>query len=57
MGAITHVIATLENNLERLTLHVYEDFYPIHFNAVVGRRWLLTHGIKLVFIKCLNYPD
>ena len=57
MGAIAREITTLENNLERLTLHLYEDLYPVHFTAVAGRRWLLTHGIKLVVIKCLNSLD
>ncbi|GJW34050.1 hypothetical protein Tco_0054082 [Tanacetum coccineum] len=31
-----------------------QDFHPHLLNVVAGRRWLLTHGMKLLLVKCLN---
>ncbi|GJS08260.1 hypothetical protein Tco_0365056 [Tanacetum coccineum] len=31
-----------------------ESFHPHLLNVIAGRRWLLTHGVKLLLVKCLN---
>ncbi|GJZ52226.1 hypothetical protein Tco_0606741, partial [Tanacetum coccineum] len=31
-----------------------ESFHPHLLNVIAGRRWLLTHGMKLLVVKCLN---
>lgn len=50
-------MAILENNVEELTLHLHEMFYPLFLAAVADRRWFLMHGVKLAVVKCLNSPD
>ncbi|GJX57519.1 hypothetical protein Tco_0287416 [Tanacetum coccineum] len=40
-----------------MALHLEEKFYPHLLTTIVGRRWLLTYGIELVFAKCLNSPE
>nr|GEV30660.1 hypothetical protein [Tanacetum cinerariifolium] len=39
-----------------MALHLEEKFYPHLFTTVFGRRWLLTHGMELAIVKCLNSP-
>ncbi|GKA69340.1 hypothetical protein Tco_0775404 [Tanacetum coccineum] len=34
-----------------------ENFHPHLLNAIAGRRWLLTHGMKLLMAKCLNSTE
>ncbi|GJW31519.1 hypothetical protein Tco_0051551 [Tanacetum coccineum] len=33
------------------------SFHPHLLNVVAGRRWLLTHGMKLLMAKCLNSTE
>ncbi|GKD49737.1 hypothetical protein Tco_1278713, partial [Tanacetum coccineum] len=40
-----------------MALHLEEKFYPHLLTTISGRRWLLTHGMKLAIIKCLNSPE
>nr|GEV26674.1 hypothetical protein [Tanacetum cinerariifolium] len=40
-----------------MALHLEVKFYPHLFTTIFGRRWLLTQGMKLVIIKCLNSPE
>nr|GFA67163.1 hypothetical protein [Tanacetum cinerariifolium] len=35
-------------------LHLKEKFYPHLLTTIFGRRWLLTYGMELDVIKCLN---
>nr|GEW47831.1 transposase (putative), gypsy type [Tanacetum cinerariifolium] len=32
-------------------------FYPYLLTTISGRRWLLTHGMKLAITKCLKSPE
>nr|GEU65676.1 transposase (putative), gypsy type [Tanacetum cinerariifolium] len=43
--------------LTGVTLHLEEKFYPYLFTTIVGRRWLLTHGMELAIAKCQNLPE
>ncbi|GKE36862.1 hypothetical protein Tco_1460267 [Tanacetum coccineum] len=37
--------------------HLDEEFYPRFLTAISRRRWILTHGLKLVILKCLQSPE
>ncbi|GKA02229.1 hypothetical protein Tco_0674894 [Tanacetum coccineum] len=52
------------NRVARLEPHVVDvsdrlegEFYPPYLTALAGRRWLLTHGVKLAMVKCLKSPE
>nr|GEY66806.1 hypothetical protein [Tanacetum cinerariifolium] len=34
--------------------HLEERFYPHLLTTILGRRWLLTHGMELAITKCLH---
>ncbi|GKF70143.1 hypothetical protein Tco_0203200, partial [Tanacetum coccineum] len=40
-----------------MALHLEEKFYPHLLTTIVGRRWLLTYGVKLAIVKCLHLPE
>ncbi|GJX37242.1 hypothetical protein Tco_0250545 [Tanacetum coccineum] len=40
-----------------MTLHLEEKFYPYLLTTIFERRWLLTHGMELVIVNCLNSPE
>ncbi|GKB78476.1 hypothetical protein Tco_0945371 [Tanacetum coccineum] len=44
----------LDIDLVELALHLEERFYPHLLTIIVGRRWLLSHGLELAIAKCLN---
>ncbi|GJS20294.1 hypothetical protein Tco_0448926 [Tanacetum coccineum] len=50
-------VAKLDTNLLEMAFHLEEKFYPHLFTTIYGRRWLLTHGLKLAVVKCLNYQE
>ncbi|GJZ76926.1 hypothetical protein Tco_0641598 [Tanacetum coccineum] len=37
-----------------MALHLEEKFYPHLITTISGHRWLLTHGMELAIVKCLN---
>ncbi|GJU83721.1 hypothetical protein Tco_1286086 [Tanacetum coccineum] len=39
-----------------IALHLEEMFYPHLLTIVSSHRWLLTHGMQLAIVKCLNSP-
>ncbi|GJW18272.1 retrovirus-related pol polyprotein from transposon TNT 1-94 [Tanacetum coccineum] len=54
----------LYNRVAELKAHVMDvsgrlegEFYPTYLTTLVGRRWLLTHGIQLALLKCLKFPE
>ncbi|GKG22329.1 hypothetical protein Tco_0387632, partial [Tanacetum coccineum] len=47
----------LDADLVELALHLEERFYPHLLTTISGRRWLLTHGLELVIVKCLNSTE
>ncbi|GJS20440.1 gypsy type transposase [Tanacetum coccineum] len=55
MRMVGDKLAKLEVDLSEMTLHFEVKFYPHLLTTIVGRRWLLTHGLKLFLSKCLNY--
>ncbi|GKD33363.1 hypothetical protein Tco_1248872 [Tanacetum coccineum] len=44
----------LNANFSKMALHLEENFYPHLLTTIAGRRWLLTYGMKLAIVKCLN---
>ncbi|GKG34489.1 hypothetical protein Tco_0437185, partial [Tanacetum coccineum] len=40
-----------------MALHLEEKFYPHLLTTISSRMWLLTQGMELAIIKCLNSPE
>ncbi|GKC26086.1 hypothetical protein Tco_1033380 [Tanacetum coccineum] len=47
----------LHADFVEMALHLEEKFSLHLLTTIYGRRWLLTHGMKLASIKCLNSPE
>ncbi|GKC36482.1 hypothetical protein Tco_1048866 [Tanacetum coccineum] len=47
-------LAEIDADFTRCCMHFQENFYPHLLNAIAGRMWLLTRGMKLLMAKCLN---
>nr|GEX75772.1 transposase (putative), gypsy type [Tanacetum cinerariifolium] len=47
----------LYTDFVEVTLHLEERFYPHLLTTIVGRKWILTHGMELAIAKCLNSPE
>ncbi|GKD22121.1 gypsy type transposase [Tanacetum coccineum] len=54
MNIVNDKLAKLDADFLDMALHLEEKFYPHLLTTISGRRWLLTHGLKLAVIKCLN---
>ncbi|GKC09327.1 hypothetical protein Tco_1000937, partial [Tanacetum coccineum] len=48
MNVVNEKVAKLDADLLEMALHLEEKFYPHLLTTISGRRWLLTHGLKLV---------
>nr|GEX37085.1 E3 ubiquitin-protein ligase UPL3 isoform X2 [Tanacetum cinerariifolium] len=57
MNIVNDKVAQLDADLLEMALHLEEKFYPHLLTTIFGRRWLLTHGLKLVVVKCLNSQE
>ncbi|GKC28438.1 hypothetical protein Tco_1035732 [Tanacetum coccineum] len=47
-------LAEIDTDFTRCCMRFQENFHPHLLNVIAGRRWLLTHGMKLLVVKCLN---
>ncbi|GJX68970.1 hypothetical protein Tco_0304697 [Tanacetum coccineum] len=50
-------VSTLEDldaELMRMALHLDEEFYPCYLTTITVRRWILSRGLRLVVMKCLQ---
>ncbi|GJV29491.1 hypothetical protein Tco_1385939 [Tanacetum coccineum] len=54
LGPLRARLAEIDADFTRCYMRFQESFHPYLVNVVAGRRWLLTHGIKLLVVKCLN---
>nr|GEY54010.1 transposase (putative), gypsy type [Tanacetum cinerariifolium] len=54
MKAVNDKFDKLYTDFVEMTLHLEEKFYPHLLTIIFGRRWLLTQGMELAIIKCLN---
>ncbi|GJS51133.1 hypothetical protein Tco_0624495 [Tanacetum coccineum] len=50
-------LAELDSDFTRCCMRFQESFHPHLLNVIAGRRWLLTHGMKLLVVKCLNSTE
>ncbi|GJV87799.1 gypsy type transposase [Tanacetum coccineum] len=50
-------VAELEAHVIDVSNRLEGEFYPTYLTVLVGRRWLLTHGIQLALLKCLKSPE
>ncbi|GJZ19672.1 hypothetical protein Tco_0556262 [Tanacetum coccineum] len=50
-------LAKIDADFTRCCMHFQENFYSHLLNVIAGRRWLLTHGMKLLMAKCLNSTE
>ncbi|GJX66610.1 hypothetical protein Tco_0300953 [Tanacetum coccineum] len=57
MNIINDKVAKLDVDLVEMDLYLEEKLYPHLLTTIFGRRWLLTCGIKLAVVKCLNSPE
>nr|GEW49473.1 hypothetical protein [Tanacetum cinerariifolium] len=54
LKAVNDKVAKLDADLAEMACHLEEKFYPHLLSTISGQRWLLTYGLKLVLVKCLN---
>ncbi|GKB37468.1 putative ribonuclease H-like domain-containing protein, partial [Tanacetum coccineum] len=54
MKEVIDKLEKLDADVVEMVLHLEEKFYPLLLTTISGRRWLLTHGMKLAIAKCLN---
>ncbi|GJS41646.1 hypothetical protein Tco_0566689 [Tanacetum coccineum] len=57
MNIVSDKVAKLDANFLEMALHLEEKFYPHLFTTISGRRWLLTHGVRLSVVKCINSSE
>ncbi|GJR87330.1 hypothetical protein Tco_0211341 [Tanacetum coccineum] len=50
---ITEKIAEVDAHLMRMALQLDDEFYPSYLTTIAKRKWILSHGLKLVVTKCL----
>nr|GEV02431.1 transposase (putative), gypsy type [Tanacetum cinerariifolium] len=56
MKVVNDKFEKLYTDFVEIALHLEGKFYPHLLTTISGRRWLLTQGMKLAIIKCLNSP-
>nr|GEZ72247.1 transposase (putative), gypsy type [Tanacetum cinerariifolium] len=57
MKVVNDKFDKLYTEFVEMALHLEEKFYPHLLTTIYGRRWLLTQGMKLAIVKCLNSPE
>ncbi|GKA29688.1 hypothetical protein Tco_0715933 [Tanacetum coccineum] len=57
MKVVNDKFDKLYTDFVEMALHLEEKFYPHLLTTISGRRWLLTQGMELTIIKCLNSPE
>ncbi|GJV62789.1 hypothetical protein Tco_1473617, partial [Tanacetum coccineum] len=55
--ALSDCVAHIDSDLMDMALHMDEEFYPRYLTTIVGRRWILSRGLKLVIMKCLQSSE
>ncbi|GKC93186.1 hypothetical protein Tco_1158628 [Tanacetum coccineum] len=57
MEVVNDKFDKLYTDFVEMALHLEENFYPHLHTTIFGHKWLLTQGMELVIIKCLNSPE
>ncbi|GJT04604.1 hypothetical protein Tco_0839066 [Tanacetum coccineum] len=50
-------VAGIDADLMRMALHLDEELYPRFLTTIAGQRWILSRGLKLIVMKCLQSPE
>ncbi|GJT61087.1 hypothetical protein Tco_1004620 [Tanacetum coccineum] len=56
MAVVHKKFNMLDADFIKTCMHLEEKLYPHMLTTIVGRRWLLSYGMKLTVFKCLNSP-
>ncbi|GJW24445.1 hypothetical protein Tco_0038256 [Tanacetum coccineum] len=54
---LSDCVAHIDSDLMYMALHMDEEFYPRYLTTIAGRRWILSRGLKLVIMKCLQSSE
>ncbi|GJU41574.1 hypothetical protein Tco_1194531 [Tanacetum coccineum] len=57
LASVNERVEKLDADLTEMACHLEEKFYPHLLTTISGRRWILTHGLKLVLVRCLNSSE
>nr|GEW12336.1 reverse transcriptase domain-containing protein [Tanacetum cinerariifolium] len=57
MKVVNDKFDKLYTDFVEMALHLEEKFYPHLLTTISDRRWLLTHGMELAIVNCLNSPE
>nr|GEY17786.1 reverse transcriptase domain-containing protein [Tanacetum cinerariifolium] len=57
MKVVNDKFDKLYTDFVEMTFHLEEKFYPHLLTTISGCRWLLTHGMELAIVNCLNSPQ
>ncbi|GJV72309.1 hypothetical protein Tco_1492304 [Tanacetum coccineum] len=57
MKVVNDKFDKLYTDFMEMNLHLEEKFYPHLLTTIFRRRWLLTHGMELAIVNCLNSPE
>ncbi|GJS10173.1 hypothetical protein Tco_0366969, partial [Tanacetum coccineum] len=55
MKVVNDKFDKLYTDFVEMALHLEEKLYPHLFTTIFGRRWLLTHGMKLAILRNVNF--
>ncbi|GJQ98213.1 hypothetical protein Tco_0009352 [Tanacetum coccineum] len=50
-------VTELDSEIMGMAIHLDEEFYPRFLTTIAGRRWILSRGIRLAVMKCLQSPE
>nr|GEV56496.1 hypothetical protein [Tanacetum cinerariifolium] len=56
LKVVNDKVAKLDADLAEMACHL-EKLYPHLLTTISGQSWLITHGLKLVLVKCLNSSE
>nr|GEX25448.1 hypothetical protein [Tanacetum cinerariifolium] len=57
VGILSDHVEELDSKLMGMAIHLDEEFYHRFLTTIVGRRWILSRGIRLAVMKCLQSPE
>ncbi|GJY77509.1 hypothetical protein Tco_0482625 [Tanacetum coccineum] len=49
--------AEMDARLDKLSVDFDEELYPHTLTAIVGRRWVIGHGLRLAVMKCVESSE
>nr|GEU59887.1 hypothetical protein [Tanacetum cinerariifolium] len=49
--------AEMDARLDVLSIDFHEELYPHMLTAIVGRRWVIGHGLRLAIMKCAESTE